>query len=163
MSAVAVVAALLLLVSGCGAEAEASDELLYAVLHDDPAAVLDALKSDPHPNAMSNGRLLLGTAALYGYTNVVAVLVEQGAEVNEEGEDAFTPLHGAAQGGQVESARLLLQLGANPCALSKYQPTLGLPSAVAAAAPRRLVRSDQQRAAIVGFLQAAEVSAGCQR
>jgi uncharacterized protein len=42
------------------------------------------------------------------------LLVDAGADVNESQERGFTPLHAAAQNGDVESTRLLLERGADP-------------------------------------------------
>src|SRR5262249_39093887 len=43
-------------------------------------------------------------AAQSGYTDMVKMLLEQGADVHAIGKDRFTPLHSAAQDGHTETA-----------------------------------------------------------
>ena len=56
----------------------------------------------------------LNSAAAGGHGKVVALLLEHGAAVDGPEGAGFTPLHVAAENGDVESARLLLAAGANP-------------------------------------------------
>jgi uncharacterized protein len=55
------------------------------------------------------------SAAVYQQRNdVVRLLIERGADFNLGDNAGFTPLHLAAANGYVESARMLLEAGANP-------------------------------------------------
>lgn len=58
------------------------------------------------------GSTALSSAALFGHTEIVALLLEAGAEVNARNRDGSTPLHSAAFLGQYEAAELLLENGA---------------------------------------------------
>ena len=59
------------------------------------------------------GSTALSSAALFGHTEIVALLLEAGAEVNARNRDGSTPLHSAAFLGQYEAAELLLENGAD--------------------------------------------------
>lgn len=61
-----------------------------------------------------NGATALHYASRGGYTTIVEMLVEAGADVNLGEEYGYTPLHEAAEYGQVEAARLLIEHGADP-------------------------------------------------
>jgi hypothetical protein len=54
----------------------------------------------------------LSEAAVIGNVAEVQRLVAAGADVNEQGEDGWRPLHYAAAKGHVETVKLLAQLGA---------------------------------------------------
>ena len=58
-------------------------------------------------------RPALSSAALFGQTKVVALLLEAEADVNAKNRDGSTPLHSAAFLGQYETAKLLLENGAD--------------------------------------------------
>ena len=62
-------------------------------------------------NAMRN--LPLHAAIAGRNQEAVRALLEHGAEVNAQQEGGWTALHGAAQNGDVETARLLIAAGAN--------------------------------------------------
>lgn len=64
-----------------------------------------------HP---SSGSSLLTTAAFCGETEIVALLLEKGADANQKNTDSGTALHVAVFMGHAESASLLLKAGANP-------------------------------------------------
>jgi ankyrin repeat protein len=55
----------------------------------------------------------LGTAAFVRSVPLARLLLDAGANVNGQGEDGFTALHTAAQNGDEELARLLLERGAD--------------------------------------------------
>ena len=59
------------------------------------------------------GATALSSAALFGHTKVIALLLEAGANVNARNRDGGTPLHNAAFLGQYEAAKLLLENGAD--------------------------------------------------
>ena len=56
---------------------------------------------------------MLSIAALMGHTEVVALLLENGADVNAKSRDGGTALHAAAFLGRAETAKLLLEKGAD--------------------------------------------------
>ena len=60
-----------------------------------------------------SGSTLLATAALMGHTEVVALLLEHGADVNAKSRDGGTALHAAAFLGRAETVKLLLKKGAD--------------------------------------------------
>ena len=69
-------------------------------------------------NALSGGEIArvppLGTAAFARSVPLARVLLDAGADVNTQGEGGFTALHSAAQNGDDELVRLLLERGADP-------------------------------------------------
>ncbi len=68
---------------------------------------IDAL----HP---SSGAPMLTSAAFCGETEMVEMLLQKGADVNQRSSDGGTPLHVAVFMGRVEEARQLLAAGADP-------------------------------------------------
>jgi len=54
------------------------------------------------------------------YTNVVAMLLQHGADVNAQDEGGMSALHCAAYKGQIETARLLIQHGADLSLTNSY-------------------------------------------
>ena len=59
------------------------------------------------------GATALSSAALFGHTKIIALLLEAGADVNARNRDGGTPLHNAAFLGQYEAAKLLLENSAD--------------------------------------------------
>jgi ankyrin repeat protein len=76
------------------------------------------LERDADPNALSTNEAVrvppLGTAAFVRSVPLARLLLDSGADVNGRGEGGFTALHSAAQNGDEEFARLLLERGADP-------------------------------------------------
>jgi hypothetical protein len=73
---------------------------------------------------------LMAWAASGRKLDAIALLAELGFDVNARGrldipleQQWFTPLHGAAETGDVELARLLLRLGADPSIRSEWGAT----------------------------------------
>ena len=68
---------------------------------------------DPNTKDPQSGSTLLAIAALMGHTEVVAVLLEHGADVNVNSRDGGTALHAAAFLGRADTVKLLLEKGAD--------------------------------------------------
>ena len=64
---------------------------------------------------------LLFEAAKLGRTDLIPVLIEQGADVNAFEGRGFTPLILAAYNGQIASVQALLKAGADPCKADRSQ------------------------------------------
>jgi ankyrin repeat protein len=86
----------------------------YAIAGD-AAHVAADLESHPNDlNLLDDGGLTpLHLAVLHCHTNVVDLLLKNGADVNHEGKDNETPLHLAAQEGCIDAVSMLLEKGAN--------------------------------------------------
>ncbi len=81
----------------------------------DLATMKRALVAGADPNTMDpqSGSTLLATAALMGHTEVVALLLEHGVDVNVKSRDGATALHTSAFLGRVETVKFLLEKGAD--------------------------------------------------
>ena len=64
------------------------------------------LYEDPHPPLYS--------AAQHGYTEVVRLMIEAGADVNIEDFNGETPLYAAIRYNHIDIVKMLLEAGANP-------------------------------------------------
>ena len=73
-----------------------------------------------HP---TSGATLLSSAAFFGHDDMVRMLVEEGADVNQRNRDQGTALHTAAFMGEAECAMLLLEAGADPEVLDASSQT----------------------------------------
>ena len=102
-------------VKGFDSKDIASPDLSGAVFIGDLAAVKRALTDGADPNVQDpqSGSIMLSIAALMGHTEIVALLLEHGADVNAKSRDGGTALHAAAFLGRVEAVILLLEHGAD--------------------------------------------------
>ncbi len=66
------------------------------------------------PSIKPYGQSLLLHAVLSNASDSANFLLENGFDVNEADHNGYTPLHGAAEKGNVEMVRLLLEKGARP-------------------------------------------------
>ncbi|MCY4567665.1 MAG: ankyrin repeat domain-containing protein, partial [Candidatus Poribacteria bacterium] len=92
-----------------------SQSLSAAAFTGDVATMRQALAdgADPNTKDPQSGSTLLATAALMGHTEVVALLLEHGTDVNAKSRDGGTALHAAAFLGRAEIVKLLLDKGAD--------------------------------------------------
>src|SRR5437016_234177 len=65
------------------------------------------------------GDMRVADAAMRGDAAAVATLLREGADVNGREGDGMTALHWAADSGNAELARLLLEKGAQPAAVTR--------------------------------------------
>ena len=115
---------------GRGADPNVEDRRGYTALshaveakYDDVADVLlDRPGLDPNCRGL-NARPVLVAYAWRNDKRRVEKLLARGADVNEPDADLDTPLHGAAQGGDVEVIRMLLDKGAKVNAKNKVGGT----------------------------------------
>jgi ankyrin repeat protein len=91
--------------------------LHLAVFGGQEEAVRLLLERGADPNALSTNEAVrvppLGTAAFVRSVPLARLLLDSGADVNGRGEGGFTALHSAAQNGDGDLARLLLERGAD--------------------------------------------------
>ena len=103
--------------SGLESETEevAKDDLLTAAQHGDLDGILRHLAGGADINAIDPtfGAIPLSWAALFGQTDAVALLLENGADINGRTKEGSTALHSAAFLGRAETAEFLLQHGAH--------------------------------------------------
>jgi ankyrin repeat protein len=92
-----------------------SRQFLAAVFLADPARVRSLLGRHPHLATAPDGRgdLPIHHAARNGDTQIVRLLVEQGADVNAQNPRGHTVLYCAGGHGHLETVQLLLQEGAD--------------------------------------------------
>ena len=89
--------------------------LFAAAFTGDVSVMKQALAGGADPNTMDpqSGSTVLVTAALMGHTEIVALLLEHGADIDARSRDGGTALHAAAFLGRAETVKLLLGKGAD--------------------------------------------------
>jgi ankyrin repeat protein len=78
----------------------------------DLPSFMDCAIEGVHTRA-SCGDQPLHIAALWGDADLIATLLEAGADINAAGEDGFTPLHYAIHHNKIEAAKFLIARGAD--------------------------------------------------
>lgn len=107
-----------LLAAGADAKAVSKSKytpLLFAIVKNDGDSVRQLLTASADPNTtMPDGTPALSAAAAFRSAAAAIALVDGGAEVKSADARGNTPLHGAAQLGDVELVKKLLAKGADP-------------------------------------------------
>jgi len=85
--------------------------------------ITDIERAKQDPNSLLTQRPLLHEAAEAGTTELVAKILDRGAEINRIDYVGHTPIHLAAQKGHFETVRLLIDRGANVNAKSEFGAT----------------------------------------
>ena len=97
--------------------------LHLAVFGGQEASARTLLDHGADPNVLATSEIArvrpLGTAAFARSVPLARLLLDQGADVDGQGEGGFTALHTAAQNGDEELARLLLERGADRNAVTE--------------------------------------------
>ena len=98
-----------------GAGTSSAQNLSKAAFTGNLAVVKQALADGADPNIQDpqSGSTLLSIAALMGHTEIVALLLEHGVDVNAKSRDGGTALHSAAFLGRAETVKLLVKKGAD--------------------------------------------------
>lgn len=97
--------------------------LIEAARSNDVAQVAGLLSSVDIDASAQNDITALHVAAAFGYTELAQLLIDNGADLNVQGDRGNTPLHFAAQEGNLEIARLLVDAGADTHILSNVGAT----------------------------------------
>ncbi len=93
-------------------------ELWDASKTGDTTAILKSLKNKANINLLdtresTSGRRALNWAAQFNHPDVIRILLKNGAMIDAQNKTGFTALHHAAENGSLESAKVLLDMGAN--------------------------------------------------
>ena len=104
---------------------KAQATLWNSAISGDLVKVRRALDAGADVNALdtrdnTNGRRALNWAAWHGQVEMIRLLVEAGARIDEPNGSGFTPLHHAAEAGSTAAAEVLLELGADRLALNRF-------------------------------------------
>lgn len=96
----------------------------YGVVKNNAALVRESLTEGANPNEKFDGNPAIYMAARLGNNNIIAVLLEFGADINAKTEIAGrTALHEAALQGHLSTVKLLLERGADVNARNKHGRT----------------------------------------
>ncbi|KAM4641117.1 ankyrin repeat domain-containing protein 45 isoform 1-T2 [Discoglossus pictus] len=105
-----------------------ANPLLRYALEGDVQSLNSLFEDKAHPGHDQSGQLLvekdlLGRSVLFpacilGHGEIVKELVKHGANINEQTQRGYLPLHCAAAWGQMEVLKVLVELGANILALN---------------------------------------------
>ncbi|CAJ1419664.1 unnamed protein product [Effrenium voratum] len=98
-------------VLGIGAQGRLLDRsaLELAVHRGQTALVQDLLQAKKKPPSTRQLQRWLGHALDYGFTSLVALLLDRKADLHRRLDDGKPPLHTAAENGHMETAKLLLE------------------------------------------------------
>src|SRR5438128_2464400 len=101
------------------------DALTTAIFSENADDVRMALAQGENVNMKigTYGDSALHYAARYGLTEIVNILVENGADVNAKTIHSYTPLHGATFNGYIDVIKILLENGADVMAETVYGAT----------------------------------------
>lgn len=89
------------------------DSVAHETQQRNAGAVAQLLAGGADPNEAENGRPALVIATVDDDIQIAAMLVKDGARLNDPDEEGNTPLHHAAELNRVEVVRLLLDAGAS--------------------------------------------------
>lgn len=94
--------------------------LHFAAFFGGPVAARLLLDAGADPEAVSRNRMRVAPlhSAAAGQTEVVALLIDWGVDVNTSHQAGYTALHAAAQRGDPDLVRALLRAGADPAAVT---------------------------------------------
>lgn len=100
-------------------------DLIHAVMRNNLDEVLEALNNGADASAinMVTGQSALIYAADNGNVHIVNLLLENGADVNDDDNGGNTPLMIASERGHPETVKLLIESGASMNAQDKYKRT----------------------------------------
>ena len=100
-------------------------DLIRAVMNNNLDEVLEALNNGADASAinMMTGQSALIYAANNGNAPIVNLLLENGANVNDQDDEGNTPLMIASERGHQETVKLLIESGANMNAQDEYKRT----------------------------------------
>jgi len=102
----------------------ATERLVRAVNLDNVEFAEQAIKNGADVNAVdSDGKTPLHTAAFWGKSDIVGLLITNSADVNAKDNGGATPLHTAAFGGKCDAIALLLEAGAKVNAKDNWGAT----------------------------------------
>jgi ankyrin repeat protein len=97
--------------------------IVESVIGNDVGAVELFLNSGGDPNFDMLGQSLLIVAAALGRPQIVKLLIDRGARVNQIDHVGCNALHHAAWGGDLESMQILLAAGISPNVIDMHQNT----------------------------------------
>jgi ankyrin repeat protein len=102
--------------------------LFKAIEHRDIASVRAAIQAGADVNAItafdsSSQTTLLHCAAGMGDSDIIGLLIENGADINAKGPEQTTPLHWAAAANEADAVLLLIEKGADVSPVDTWEET----------------------------------------